>query len=75
MKLLQNNIKPILALLIVLLGFAYIFITTLLKIEPNEQAFIAVFGLMTMATGYYFGASTGTAKKDEIISDLSKNNK
>jgi len=69
MKLFTDNIKPILAIAIVLLGFTYFFVTTLSGIEPNDQILIAIVGTMTTAIGYYFGYSSGSAKKDEIIQD------
>lgn len=68
--MLQHSIKPILALLIIIAGFAYFFATTFAGIRPHDQELIAVVGLMGTAAGYYFGASTGTSKKDETISRL-----
>lgn len=70
MKVISDNIKPLLALLVVLMGFGYFFTTTLSDIKPNDQVLIAIVSLMTGAMGYYFGASTGTAKKDETINNL-----
>lgn len=70
MKMVSDNIKPILALLVVLLGFGYFYSTTFTEVKPNDQILIAVVGLMTGALGYYFGASTGQAKKDETINNL-----
>lgn len=75
MKLIQDNIKPILALLVVILGFAYFFLSTFAEIKPNDQILIAIVGLMTGAMGYYFGSSTGAAKKDETINNLTENKK
>lgn len=75
MKTISENIKPILALMIVLLGFAYFFITTFSDTRPNDQILILIASLMTGAMGYYFGSSTGTAKKDETIQELTKNTK
>lgn len=69
MKSITDNIKPILAFTIVILGFAYFFITTMAGIQPNDQILIAIVGTMTTATGYYFGYSSGSAKKDDIIHD------
>lgn len=75
MKTISENIKPILALMVVLLGFAYFFITTFSDTRPNDQILILIASLMTGAMGYYFGSSTGTAKKDETIQELTKNTK
>jgi len=69
---LNDNIKPALAICIMILGFAYFFITTFTGTEPNDQILIAIVGLMTLSGNYYFGNSSGSAKKDETISDLSK---
>lgn len=68
--MLQQSIKPILALLIITAGFAYFFATTFAGVSPHDQELIAVVGLMGTAAGYYFGASTGASKKDETISRL-----
>lgn len=70
MKALQDAIKPILALTIVLLGFAYFFTCLIMQVKGDPQVTIAIVGAMGVATGYYFGASTGTAKKDETIANL-----
>lgn len=67
MKNFSDNIKPILALTIIILGFAYFFMTTFTEIKPNDQILIAIVGIMSLAGGYYFGSSSGNAKKDEII--------
>jgi len=72
MKWLQDNIKPLLAIVIVLLGFTYYFVNQFSHTKPNDQVLIAIVGLTGNVVGYYFGASTGTSKKDETISDLAK---
>jgi len=64
---LTDNVKPILAFVIVILGFAYFFLTTFTGVKPNDQILIAIVGTMGAAVGYYFGNSSGSAKKDEII--------
>lgn len=61
-----RNIKPILALTIMVLGFVYFFAVTFLE-KQNDQVLIAVVALTSMAGQYYFGNSQGAAKKDEII--------
>lgn len=72
MKTLNDNIKPILALFIVGMGFTYFFMCAIFNVEQDPQTTIAIVSLMSMAAGYYFGSSTGAAKKDETISDLAK---
>jgi len=64
---LSDSVKPILAFTIVVLAFAYFFLTTFTGVKPNDQILIAIVGVMGLATGYYFGNSSGSAKKDEII--------
>jgi len=70
MKTLQDNIKPILATSVTLLGFAYYFFCFFSHVKPDPQIIIAVVSLMSQVLGYYFGASTGTSKKDETIANL-----
>lgn len=72
MKKFTDNIKPILAMTIIILGFAYFFFTTFAGIKPNDQILIAIVGTMTTAIGYYFGYSSGSAKKDDIIHEQNK---
>ncbi|RWW91875.1 hypothetical protein [Flavobacterium cerinum] len=73
MKKISENIKPILALVIVLLGFTYYFVNLFNHTNPNDQILIAIVSLTSSVVAYYFGASTGNTKKDETISDLAKN--
>lgn len=65
-----RNVKPILALFIMIAGFAYFFVATFLE-KQNDQVLIAVVALTSMAGQYYFGNSQGAAKKDETIANLS----
>lgn len=70
MKNLQDNIKPILALIIVIGGLLYFFMITYLfrnNINVLSQVIIAMVGTLATATGYYFGYSQGAAKKDDTI--------
>lgn len=64
---LNDNIKPVLALVIVLLGFSYFFMCSLRDIKPDPQILIAMVASVSLATGYYFGSSSGSAKKDEAL--------
>jgi len=72
MKYLADHIKAILAMLVVILGFAYFFLSTFLNVKPNDQIIIAIVGSMTTALGYYFGSNTGSSKKDDTIQELTK---
>jgi len=67
-----RNIKPVLALSIMIFGFAYFFMVTFLE-KQNDQVLIAVVALTSMAGNYYFGNSQGSSKKDETIATLSNN--
>lgn len=67
-----RNIKPILALTIMVLGFVYFYAVTFLE-KQNDQVLIAVVALTSMAGNYYFGNSQGSSKKDEVISTLTTN--
>jgi hypothetical protein len=64
---LNKNIKPILALVIVTLGFAYFFMCSLRDIKPDPQILIAMVASVSAATGYYFGSSSGSTAKDATI--------
>lgn len=67
---LNDNIKPILALVIVILGFSYFFMCSIRDIKPDPQILIAFVAAISGATGYYFGSSQGSSKKDDTIADV-----
>lgn len=66
---LNKNIKPILALIVVLLGFSYFYMCSIRNIKPDPQILIAVVSSIGVAIGYYFGSSQGSTKKDDTIAD------
>jgi len=66
---LNKNIKPILALIVVVLGFSYFYMCSIRDIKPDPQILIAVVSSIGVAIGYYFGSSSSSAKKDETIAD------
>lgn len=66
---LNDNIKPLLALVIVILGFSYFFMCSIRDIKPDPQILIAFVAAISGATGYYFGSSQGSSKKDDTIAD------
>lgn len=72
MRKITDQIKPVLAFTVVILGFAYFFLCTFTGVHANDQILIAIVGSMTMALGYYFGNSSGSAKKDEVIQEQIK---
>lgn len=67
---LNDNIKPILALIVVILGFSYFYMCSIRNIKPDPQILIAIVASISGATGYYFGSSQGTNKKDEAIASM-----
>ena len=76
MKSINDNIKAILALIIVISCFGYFFMITLLFQNDHtilSQVIIAVVGALGVATGYYFGYSQGAAKKDDTIASQQAN--
>lgn len=73
MKNLADNIKPILAILIMVSTIVYIFMTTFIPVKSQDsQGLIAMIGFAGSVIGYYLGYAQGAAKKDEIIQDLTK---
>lgn len=73
MKTLSDNIKPIIALIVVVATIVYIFMTTFIPVKTQDsQGLIAMIGFAGSVLGYYLGYAQGAAKKDEIIQDLSK---
>ncbi|ASU34430.1 hypothetical protein MuYL_2543 [Mucilaginibacter xinganensis] len=41
------------------------------NIKPDPQILIAFVSAISTSTGYYFGSSQGSSKKDDIIADAS----
>lgn len=73
MKLISDNIRAIIALLINVSVIAYFFVVTIQEKKPDQAIIIAMVGALGMVNGYYYGSTTGQSKKDEIINELSKN--
>jgi len=72
MKTISDNIKPTIALMVVVLSFTYFFLCTFGEVNPDPQIIIAIVAALGNTQSYYFGSSTGAARKDETISDLAK---
>lgn len=66
---LNKNIKPVLALIVIILGFGYFYMCSIRDLKPDPQILIAFVSTISLATGYYFGSSQGSTKKDETIAD------
>ncbi len=69
MKKLADNIKPIIAIVIVMMSFTYFFVSTFIGKE-NPQILIAIVAALSGVIGYYFGSSSGSAKKQDTIDKL-----
>ncbi|WP_144893747.1 hypothetical protein [Flavobacterium tiangeerense] len=69
MKKLSDKIKPIIAIVIVMMSFTYFFVSTFLGKE-NPQILIAIVAALSGVIGYYFGSSSGSAKKQDTIDKL-----
>ena len=64
---LTDNIKAILALVIVILGFGYFYMCSIRDLKPDPQILIAFVSSIGVCIGYYFGSSSGSAKKDDAL--------
>lgn len=58
MKVISDNIKAILAIIVVVLSITYFYMCSLRDIKPDPQILIAMVGAMSGCLGYYFGASS-----------------
>jgi hypothetical protein len=67
-------VKPLLACLIVVLSYTYFFTVLWLEKKSNLIILTAIVGFVGTCVGYYLGASSGSAKKDEIIANKLDNN-
>jgi hypothetical protein len=73
MKISSENVKAILAFVIVVMGFSYFFAITFFEtVNSDPQIIIAIVGLMTVATGYYYNSTSSSSKKDETIQRLTE---
>lgn len=67
MKAFFDNIKPMLALLIVVLSFTYFFVSLFKTDTVDPQVIIAIVGMVSAATAYYYGATTSSNNKPTTI--------
>lgn len=74
MKTFFDNVKPVIGILTILLVFGYLFGITFTEVKlPHDivpQVLIAIVAFGKDIYSYFFGNSQGSAKKDEIISNL-----
>ncbi len=64
MNNLSNNIKSILAIIVVVLGISYFYMCSIRNIKPDPQILIAIVGSLGTTLGYYFGSSSKSDKPD-----------
>ena len=64
------DIKPVIALLVNVAIIGNFYTVTIMENKPDQAIIIAMVGAWGLVNGYYFGASTGSAKKDETINNL-----
>ena len=69
MKSPNELIKPILAIFITVFSFAYFFFASFYA-KGDPQIIIAIVASLSWVGNYYFGASSGSAKKDEAIQNM-----
>ena len=72
MKTILSDIKNILALFIISCTMAFYMGVTFLDIKPDPEIKTNMNALAIMAAGYFFIASSSSAKKDDTINELSK---
>jgi len=75
MKMLNDYIKPILAISTLIFSFTYFFICTFTPAHADPQIIIAIVAALNQTYNYYFGNATGAAKKDATIADMAKQSK
>lgn len=69
MEKIKDLIKPILALIVVICSFTYFFVCLFSNHKPDPQIIIAIVASQQIPMNYYFGNSSGSAKKDQIINE------
>lgn len=73
MKWLPDNLKGILAFIIVVSSFVYFFIMSFLEKTTDPQVIIAIVAICQNVVNYYFGSSQGANRKDQIIAEMNAN--
>ena len=73
MNSLTTNIKAILSVMVIALVFAYFFYCSIAKVQPDPQILIAVVGASGTVLGFWFGSSSGSAKKDDALITAANN--
>lgn len=65
---LSDNIKSVLAIIVVVFGFGYFYMCSIRNIKPDPQILIAMVASVSGVMGYYYGSSSSSSKKDDTIS-------
>lgn len=69
----EFNLKTVVSIMVVVLSFAYFFITYFWgKKDTDPQVLIAIVAALTQVLNYNFGSSSSSNKKDEAITNLTK---
>lgn len=63
---LSQNIKAVLALVIVVLGFGYFYMCSIRDLKPDPQILIAFVSSIGVCIGYYFGSSVKTQDTNPV---------
>jgi hypothetical protein len=67
MKTITDNIKAILSILVVALGFAYFFMCSIRNLKPDPQILIAMVTSVSAVLGYHFGSSSSKADNKPTV--------
>ena len=67
---LNDNIKPLLGILIAVSVIGYFFMCSIRNIKPDPQITIAMVSALSIVLGYFFGSSVGSSKKDDALAAL-----
>jgi hypothetical protein len=63
----NDNIKSMIALIVIVWGLAYFQVCSVRNIKPDPQILIAIVTIVTAIISYFFGSSASSVKKDEIL--------
>lgn len=66
MKIITDNIKAILSIIVVILGFGYFFMCSLRDLKPDPQILIAMVTSFSTVLGYHFGSSSKAESKPTV---------
>lgn len=64
---LNDNIKPVLGILIAVSVISYFFMCSIRNIKPDPQITIAMVSALSIVLGYFFGSSVGSSKKYDAL--------